>query len=185
MLWTPSATCKAPWLTFSHACFSRFRHVKSDYLLLACPVGHVKSQFFLLTCFQIRYWACGMTIILICMPPTGYSGMRNQFFRASHALRAMIEHVKLVFLYLACPARNDGQQKDTVHCTVSFLRGEDGIWTHARLLTAYSLSRGAPSAAWVLLLNKTTLSQGCLKIILKTFPLVKQYQGCFSTNSST
>ena len=36
----------------------------------------------------------------------------------------------------------------------SFLKksnGEGGIWTLAPLLTAYSLSRGAPSATWVLL----------------------------------
>ena len=31
--------------------------------------------------------------------------------------------------------------------------GEGGIWTLAPLLTTYSLSRGAPSAAWVLLQN--------------------------------
>ena len=31
------------------------------------------------------------------------------------------------------------------------LNGEGGIWTLAPLLTTYSLSRGAPSAAWVLL----------------------------------
>ena len=34
----------------------------------------------------------------------------------------------------------------------AFLFGaEGGIWTPARLITAYSLSRGAPSASWVLL----------------------------------
>ena len=31
------------------------------------------------------------------------------------------------------------------------LYGEGGIWTHAPLLTTYSLSRGAPSTSWVLL----------------------------------
>ena len=36
-------------------------------------------------------------------------------------------------------------------CT-SKLNGEGGIWTLAPLLTTYSLSRGAPSTAWVLLL---------------------------------
>ena len=33
----------------------------------------------------------------------------------------------------------------------SFSNGEGGIWTLAPLLTTYSLSRGAPSATWVLL----------------------------------
>ena len=33
----------------------------------------------------------------------------------------------------------------------SFSGAEGGIWTPARLNTAYSLSRGAPSASWVLL----------------------------------
>ena len=33
----------------------------------------------------------------------------------------------------------------------STFNGEGGIWTLAPLLTTYSLSRGAPSAAWVLL----------------------------------
>ena len=32
---------------------------------------------------------------------------------------------------------------------VGFSGGVRGIWTLARLLTAYSLSRGAPSASWV------------------------------------
>ena len=32
-----------------------------------------------------------------------------------------------------------------------FYGGEEGIWTLARFLHAYSLSRGAPSASWVLL----------------------------------
>ena len=47
------------------------------------------------------------------------------------------------------------------------LNGEGGIWTLAPLLTTYSLSRGAPSAAWVLLqiakyinlMKGTTVSQ--------------------------
>ena len=34
---------------------------------------------------------------------------------------------------------------------IMLLNGEGGIWTLAPLLTTYSLSRGAPSAAWVLL----------------------------------
>ena len=33
----------------------------------------------------------------------------------------------------------------------TILNGERGIWTLAPLLTTYSLSRGAPSASWVLL----------------------------------
>ena len=36
----------------------------------------------------------------------------------------------------------------------SLCNGEGGIWTLAPLLTTYSLSRGAPSASWVLLQNK-------------------------------
>ena len=35
--------------------------------------------------------------------------------------------------------------------------GEGGIWTLAPLSTAYSLSRGAPSTTWVLLLSLQTL----------------------------
>ena len=34
---------------------------------------------------------------------------------------------------------------------IYFFGGEGGIWTHAPLLTVYSLSRGAPSTTWVLL----------------------------------
>ena len=40
--------------------------------------------------------------------------------------------------------------KSTVWCN-SLCNGEGGIWTLAPLLTTYSLSRGAPSASWVLL----------------------------------
>ena len=35
--------------------------------------------------------------------------------------------------------------------SMEITNGEGGIWTLAPLLTTYSLSRGAPSAAWVLL----------------------------------
>ena len=37
--------------------------------------------------------------------------------------------------------------------------GEGGIWTLAPLLTTYSLSRGAPSASWVLLQTKLTFNE--------------------------
>ena len=33
------------------------------------------------------------------------------------------------------------------YAVISLYNGEDGIWTHAPLLTTYSLSRGAPSAS--------------------------------------
>ena len=46
-----------------------------------------------------------------------------------------------------------------------FFRGEDGIWTHATLLTSYSLSRGAPSASWVLLLALITVPLSTLKYL--------------------
>ena len=36
------------------------------------------------------------------------------------------------------------------------MNGEGGIWTLAPLLTTYSLSRGAPSATWVLLQGLTS-----------------------------
>ena len=39
----------------------------------------------------------------------------------------------------------------TTICWLVRQNGERGIWTLAPLLTTYSLSRGAPSASWVLL----------------------------------
>ena len=38
-----------------------------------------------------------------------------------------------------------------IQLTSFYTNGEGGIWTLAPLLTTYSLSRGAPSASWVLL----------------------------------
>ena len=58
-----------------------------------------------------------------------------------------------------------------------FNGGEDGIWTHAPLLTTYSLSRGAPSTSWVLL-QKLSLFSLCSKsflIILAIFYFVKKF----------
>ena len=43
------------------------------------------------------------------------------------------------------------KQKETSKRMSLFAGAEGGIWTLAPLLTAYSLSRGAPSATWVLL----------------------------------
>ena len=46
--------------------------------------------------------------------------------------------------------------------------GEGGIWTLAPLLTTYSLSRGAPSASWVLL--QTKLNRYIFNYLFRIFP---------------
>ena len=47
---------------------------------------------------------------------------------------------------------------------LSMSNGEGGIWTLAPLLTAYSLSRGAPSTAWVLLQYQALELSLCMKV---------------------
>ena len=66
-------------------------------------------------------------------------------------LRKSILYLVFVLLNLFLESFRVGHAVQLSRFIQLSLSGEEGIWTLAPLLTTYSLSRGAPSATWVLL----------------------------------